>query len=274
MIPIIRREIIEGNSACLKGRGLSHAIGNLRDMYSRAPMDAWALQFDFHAYFETISQERVLRMFRGLIADDRLFRIFEQIIRANNVGLELGSHVSQLCAVYYPNELDHILSSLDGCLGYERYMDDGVAVYRTRAEAQRAMRVLGKYCGEVGLVLNDKKTHINRVTHPLVFCKRRIEKRDDGVVVLVRKEQTKRMRKRAKRIIAHPDINREPIIAANYGQLRQGDIDLDWYVGYIWEEGANGNTLGSQKPDQMAWQGRDDGLSDQEGPSAEIHDEP
>lgn len=235
LIPIIRARIIEGNSACIKGRGISHAIENIRTIYNNAPISSWVLQFDFHSYFETISQDGLLRMFRQLIADDRLFGILESIIRANKVGLELGSHVSQLCAVYYPNELDHVFLLLDGCLGYQRYMDDAIAVFTSREEARTAMEVLEMYCGEMGLTLNEKKTHINRVTHPLLFCKRRIEKSENGTVVLIRKEQTRRMRKRAKRIIMHPDINREPVIAANHGQVNQGDVDLGWFVDRIWE---------------------------------------
>lgn len=249
--PVIKSRIVEGNSACIKGRGLTHATERVRDMLAKASPDSWILIADFHNYFRSIDQERLLVLLRNLF-DERLFRVVESVIESNSVGLELGSHVSQLCAVYFPNELDHLLDGWDGCTGYERYMDDLVCICKDKPTAKAALDVLSIYADQIGLTLNAKKTHIQPATQPFVFCKRRFIKTPDGVGVFIRKTQTRYMRKRATRLKrSRLEIDTESVKAANLGQVRQGDLNLDWYVERIWKEN-DGKTLGSQIPNQLS----------------------
>ena len=273
LAPVIKSRIVEGNSACLKGRGLTHAVDRVREMLTRATSRSWVMLADFHNYFRSIDQKRLLDLLHGLF-DERLFQVVESVIEGNSVGLELGSHVSQLCAVFFPNELDHLLTEWEGCIGYERYMDDLVCVCKDRESAEIALETLSLYAQHMGLVLNERKTHIQPATHPFVFCKRRFVKERGGVGVYIRKTQTRHIRKRAARIRRSKlPIETEPIKAANLGQVRQGDADLDWFIDYVWKEN-DGKTLGSHLADQLSLLvplGDDDGKADRSRPEPKGH---
>lgn len=87
------------------------------------------------------------------------------------------------------------------------------------------------------LTASPKKTHINKVVHPFVFCKMRYEKQPDGSVrMVVRKKQSRRSVKHAKNVRAlaerfpEKEIDLDPVRAAMEGYLNRGDEDLTWLV--------------------------------------------
>ena len=239
LAPAIKRAVVEDNSSCLEGRGLSYAYDRVRAHLAACPADGWALQYDFHDYFHTIDRDRLLSMLYGLIPDERMIGLVAKIISEDGPGLELGSHVSQLCAVLYPTGLDAAVSNAPGVTGYHRYMDDGIAFCRSRESAKGALAVLRESAKSLGLELNEGKTHIERATHPLVFCKARFAKTDDGARMSVRKQQTHRAvrhaRSVAKRAEDHPEIDLAPVEAALSGYVNKGDADLPWLVGRAFE---------------------------------------
>lgn len=229
LVPLIEQTVIEDNSACLKGRGLDYAFDRVRAFLSKCPIDGWVLQFDFSNYFATIDQGKLLGILRKLVDDDQTYRVIETIIRDDKQGLELGSHVSQICAVLYPDELDRAMLYTDGLVGYHRYMDDGLDAYDTKEHASAALDVLKLYVEAMGLKLNAKKTHVNRATHPIVFCKRRFRKKAGGVRVTLRKKQTRRTIRHTRAVLRRSEsvyIDIEPALASIEGHLRSGDADL------------------------------------------------
>lgn len=240
LTPAIKRAVIEDNSSCLGGRGLSYAYDRVRAHLAACPADGWALQYDFHDYFHTVDRERLLSMLHGLVPSERMIGLVEKVIREDSPGLELGSHVSQLCAVLYPTGLDVAVSSAPGVAGYHRYMDDGIAFCESREAAMGALSVLRESADSLGLALNEGKTHIERATHPLVFCKARFEKTSDGARMNMRKRQTHRAvrhaRSVAKRAETHPEIDLAPVEAALAGYVNKGDADLSWLVGRAFED--------------------------------------
>ena len=254
LAPVIAARITEDNSACLKGRGLAYAIERVRDMAAATPREGWVLQFDFHDYFASINQNALLSIMSQFIRDDDLFAIYERIVRANKVGLELGSHVSQLSAVFFPNEMDHIFAALDMAIGYHRYMDDGVVFFPSKQAAAAGLELLRTLVEAMGLTLNAKKTHINRITHPFVFCKKRFEWSEDGVSVYVRKEQTRHVRKRgASMLHSHHDINLAPVKSSYLGCVNSGDEDLSFLIEMAFgKESIDGDAMGSREPYQLA----------------------
>ena len=54
--------------------------------------------------------------------------IFQIIDSFGEVGLGLGSQVSQLLALFYLNELDHIIKEKFHIKAYIRYMDDFIII--------------------------------------------------------------------------------------------------------------------------------------------------
>ena len=87
----------------------------------------YVLTLDIHHYFDSINHNTLIK----LLKDKKkislsLLNIIEQIINSNHkdVGLGLGSQISQICALYYLSELDHIIKEQFHIKYYIRYMDD------------------------------------------------------------------------------------------------------------------------------------------------------
>ena len=238
IVPFVERSVIKDCSACIHGRGLDYATRRVAEHLAKVPPGSWVFQFDFHDYFHTIDRADALRRMRGEIAGCLIPLVAYSIGGAEGVGLELGSHVCQLVAVWYPTPLDHLIQSLDGLVGYHRYMDDGIAIFETKAQALNAMHVFTVSAGAMGLAMNPRKTHCNRATHPIVFCKTRITKRKNGVRVNVRKQQSRRTvrhMRSVKQRAEHVEIDLAPVRASCLGSLNRGDADLTRLVDGVFD---------------------------------------
>lgn len=229
VVPFVEQHAIVDSSACIRGRGLKYAIERVKGHLEKAPPGAWVVQFDFHDYFHTIDRGRLMGMLRSYFPQPVLDVIALSIGGGEGVGIELGSHVCQLMAVWYPTPLDHVMQSLPGLIGYHRYMDDGIAIFETKAQALNAKRVFVQSASAFGLSMNPHKTFCNRATHPIVFCKTRLTKRRDGVRVNVRKPQTHRMVRHIRNVVARAkthDIDVDAMLGSCMGYVNRGDADL------------------------------------------------
>lgn len=229
LIPLIMSLVIEDCSACLKGRGLEYAIKRVREHLANAPPGAWVFQFDFHDYFHTIRRADLIGRLRRHLPDSVIRLVALSIGGETGTGIELGSHVCQILACWFPTPLDHLIQSMPGFVGYHRYMDDGIAIFETKAQALHAKWEFERAAKAMGLSMNPHKTFCNRATSPVVFCKTRLTKRSNGVRVNVRKPQTRRLvrhMRRVKRRAERVPIDVEAMKASCTGYLNRGDADL------------------------------------------------
>lgn len=229
LVPFVERHAIKDSSACIRGRGLQYAIERVREHLEKAPPGAWVLQFDFHDYFHSIDRARLIGHLRDYFPEEIVNLVALSIGGGEGVGIELGSHVCQLMAVWYPTPLDHVMLSAPGLVGYHRYMDDGIAVFESKSQALNAKRVFTQSAEAMGLSMNPHKTFCNRATHPIVFCKTRLTKRREGVRVNVRKPQTRRMVRHIRRVVARSqthEIDVGAMLGSCRGYINRGDADL------------------------------------------------
>lgn len=230
LTPIISSQVISDCSACLKGRGLSYAHKRVLELAEETSLDSWVLQFDFHDYFHNIDRNILLSMLNEIILDKRILKFINTVISTSENGLELGSHVSQLLAAYYPTKLDKNLKGYKGVTGYHRYMDDGIVFCKTKEDVLKAKEILIQEAQSLNIILNDKKVYYNKITHPFVFCKIRFTKQLDGSVRKnVRKPQTRYSMQHIKRVknkAKYVDIDLVPVKASFYGYIQRGDANL------------------------------------------------
>ena len=229
LIPMVKRSAIRDSSACIRGRGLHYAIEHVRRHLEKAEPGAWVFQFDFHDYFHAIDRERLVGMLRGELPEPYVHIASLCIGGEHGIGLELGSHVCQILAVWYPTPLDRFVEFMPGFVGYHRYMDDGLAVFESKAHALNARYRFINAAQAIGLEMNPHKTICNRATHPIVFCKTRLVKRASGVRVTVRKPQTRHMVRHIRNVIKlaeRRDIDLTSLSGACLGYLNRGDADL------------------------------------------------
>lgn len=240
LIPAIESYVVDDCSAVLPGRGLDLAFSRVREHAKAAGRGSWVVKYDFSNYFASIDQDALLCIVSDLVPDRRLFEFARTVITEEPSGLDLGSHINQLCATAYPTLVDRAVMAMDGVVGYHRYMDDGIVFCdgkRTAAEVMGTVRD----CSEIlGLSLNGKKTYANRIEHPFVFCKMRFTLEESGNVRMnVRKKQSRRAVKHAKSVVRlsrSQEIDLVPVKASLDGYLGRGDADLSRLSSGVFED--------------------------------------
>lgn len=201
--PIIEPTLIYDNSASLPGKGTGFALKRLKrhltEHYRKHGRSGGILVMDFKNYFGSINHEILLQMLREKIKDDRIFDLTRHFIDCfdGEVGLGLGSEVSQIAAIFYPNKIDHYIKERLHIKGYARYMDDSYIIHEDIEHLKYCKEVIEKMAEEIGLQLNPKRTKIIKLDGGhFEYLKKRIHLTENGKVVmrLTRKNITKRRR--------------------------------------------------------------------------------
>lgn len=165
--------LVKWNSASQKGRGVKYA----RDEFKRAfrLRERWVFTFDIHSYFASIRHDEAKRFLARRIGDERILRLCYQFVDEfdGEVGVGLGSEISQVIAIGYLNEIDHEGERRGD---YGRYMDDGY-FFGERDEVARFRAFVETSLKKKGLALNEK-TQAKKTRSGAVFLKRLHKGRD------------------------------------------------------------------------------------------------
>lgn len=178
LVPVMTRSLIYDNGASVKGKGISFAMRRLRCHLSRfyrenKSNDGYALIIDFSKYFDNILHEKLFEMQRKNLTDDRIFNLYKSFITVfgDGISLGLGSQVSQISAIAYPNKLDHYCKEILRIRYYGRYMDDTYLIHKDRAYLESCLQEIKRICNELGIKLNEKKTRIVPLDEGFWFLK-------------------------------------------------------------------------------------------------------
>lgn len=186
--PLIRPLLVYDNGACLSGKGsgfaLKRFVRHLSYHVRKFGVNGYIYFFDFKSFFSNIDKERLIWMTEKILHDITMRRYFSQFINGYcEKGLGLGSSVSQICAVYYPNALDHYIKDALQIECYGRYMDDGYIICENRNELKRIIDAVEKKCLEIGITLNKKKCKLIKLTRPFKFLKVRFSISNTGKII-------------------------------------------------------------------------------------------
>lgn len=191
LTPTLTKKFIYDNSACIKDKGVHFAIRRLKvfltNYYKTYHTNTgYILQYDFHHYFETIPHETLIDKVNKTFNDERLKRIYAKLINDfdGNVGIGLGSQVSQISALFYPNCIDHTFCRNKSVFAYARYMDDGYVISNDKEFLKSCKDILERLCSELQITTNESKTVINRLSQGFVFLKNHIKLMNNGAVVV------------------------------------------------------------------------------------------
>lgn len=199
LLPLLSRSLISDNGACLKRRGVDYALDRL-DMHLHKfyrlngfSNEGYIALFDFKGYFDSIRHDRCFEIYDRTFSDERIKKLLHDFIypfgfpfadgnwrttkrkldpkEYTGLSLGLGSQVSQITAVSYPNVIDHYIKQVLHVKCYGRYMDDGYMMFRTKEEAREALDKVRELCANLGITVNERKTQIVKLTHPFVYLK-------------------------------------------------------------------------------------------------------
>lgn len=199
LVPMLARSLIYDNGACIKGKGVDRSLDrmdiHLRQFYrdNGHSNEGYAVLFDFKGYFDSIRHDICLQVYDGAFADKRILELLKTFVypfgfpfangnwrkekrpmkpeEYTGKSLGLGSQISQITAVSYPNALDHFIKQVLRVKYYGRYMDDGYMLFKTKEEAKYALEKVCGFCEKYGIVINRKKTQIVKISRCFVYLK-------------------------------------------------------------------------------------------------------
>lgn len=214
LVPLLERSLIYDNAASLRGKGTKFALERLsrhlteyRKIYGTK---GFILLYDFTNYFGSIPHDKLFELVDPKIHDDRIRKLYHQLVDAFDEGLGLGSQVSQISEVFFANKLDHTFKDKLGIRWYARYMDDGYIISDDIEKLRSYENVLYEICGELGILINKKKIRICRLEHGFTFLKKTFRYTPGGIEIKLSRASLKackrRLRKMKEKKIPYRDI--------------------------------------------------------------------
>lgn len=191
LVPIIGSTFIYDNGASMRRKGYSFSIrrtkAHLQKYYRKNNFNnnGYVLTFDFSSYFNTIPHELIKTIIDKTVMDDKLKKISYHFVTAfeGEIGLGLGSQISQIFALAAANQIDHLIKEKLQIKYYSRYMDDGYLIHHDKKYLEYCKNEIIKLAEKLGLKINKKKTHIKKISQGFQFLKARFFLTKKGNVV-------------------------------------------------------------------------------------------
>lgn len=253
LMPVLSNGLIYDNGASRKGMGVSHAINritrHLQEHYKKHGNEGYILQIDIKDYFASIPHEPLKEVIREKSTDEKIIQLTERFIDAfaedkmkemkqykdiastygdeYAKGLGLGSEICQICAVSYPNSVDHCIKEELRERGYARFMDDSYIIHADKEHLKEVLQVVREKYAKQGLQLNEKKTKIVKLSRGFTFLKTQFILTDTGKVVKkICRESVTRERRKLKKFAK---LNRQGEMS--YEQIREAYQSWKGYAG-------------------------------------------
>lgn len=176
LVPMLTRSFIYDNGACMKGKGYSFQTRRINRHLNRHirkhGTNGYVLLYDFSKYFDRISHGLVKGIVYKTFRDKKIIGLTFHFINAfGDVGLGLGSQISQVLALSSANRLDHIVKEELRMKEYGRYNDDGYIFSESKERLFQCLDRIKEVCAELEITLNKKKTQIVKLTRGFSWLK-------------------------------------------------------------------------------------------------------
>lgn len=203
--PLLDRVFIYNNAATRKGKGYHFALRQLKKIL-HGKESAWALLFDFHNYFASIRHDVIKMKIGRFIHDWRIIRLLYHLIDCfGEIGLGLGSQISQNLALLMADEIDHVIAEVIRPEGYLRYMDDGIVVDGDRVKLKRCESEIRRIAERNRLVINEKKTSILPIRCGFGFLKKRFRLTNGIIIMKICRKSITHARQKLKKLAAQAE---------------------------------------------------------------------
>ena len=207
----ITNDFIHDNGACQVDKGTDFARDrlacHLERYYRRYGNTGYVLNIDFKNYFGSTHHDIAIKSIEKRVKNEWAKQHVIDIIRSYNqgedpdVGLGLGSQVTQLIQLAVLSDLDHYIKEELKIKFYVRYMDDLILIHPSKEYLKKCLDEIFVKIESLELNLNKKKTQIHSMNQPIKFLGFNYKLTDSGKVVMtVLKSNVK---KRKRKIKAH-----------------------------------------------------------------------
>lgn len=235
------------NGASVKNKGISFARDrlnvHLQKYYRKHGSDGYVLLIDFRKFFDNIQHDKLLATLTPLF-DDSICSLLMELIDSFKIDVSymtdeefancmnliydslsfpygnsgekfmrksvgIGSQISQVAGVYYPTRIDNFCKIVKGIKYYGRYMDDIYIIHHDKEYLKALLTDIKNIANELGLFINENKTHIVKLTHGFTFLKIQYRLLPSGhIVKRLSRSSITRERRRLKKYRKLVDNNR------------------------------------------------------------------
>lgn len=215
LVPAIDSHLIYDNGSTRIEKGV-HFTKNrlehhLRSAYGKYGSNNFYIAlFDFSKYFDTISHDLIEhKILRKYLRDERLIQFTMSLVNDfGDIGLGLGSQISQILAVAAPNELDHAIKDDMRIKYYGRYMDDFYIIGKTKEELSEYAEFVYEKSEELGFTINKNKTIITPVQN-FKFLKIKWSVLPNGKILKIMNKKSFKVERKKLRKLHIKQINEE-----------------------------------------------------------------
>ena len=204
----LTRSFIRDSHASQTGKGTDDGLMRLKthmvDYYRREGhgADGWVLKGDVRHFFASIDHRKLKRKLKAVLdkrgVDPRVYELLCIYIDVMEDGLPLGYQTSQLFALMFLDEFDHIIKEKYRIKYYGRYMDDFYIICSDKKKLQCILRDVRALMDSYGLELNQK-TAIFPLRNGIDFLGFHSYLTDTGAVIQkLRRDSSKRMKNKIK----------------------------------------------------------------------------
>lgn len=178
--PILIKTFIYDNYASLPNRGTSFARKRIQIMLHNYiklyGTEGYILQIDIKKYFDSINHSILKSMLQHQLdkynIDDNIVKLIYYLIDTSSnceVGLNLGAEMPQILALYYLSRIDTFVKTVQRVKFYGRYMDDMFIIHPDKECLKSLLNMITIELNKLNLSVNDKKTHIVKLSHGFTF---------------------------------------------------------------------------------------------------------
>lgn len=207
LVPMLENSLIYDNGASLEGKGIHFALNRTKTHLHRYYREngfsnqGYVLMVDFSKYFDNILHEPIFEKLDRTFKDKRIVELSKTFIRPfGDKSMGIGSQISQIVAVSYPDSIDHFIKQELGIKYYARYMDDSYLIHSDKEYLNKCRDMLIKKYAELGIVVNPKKTQLLKLSNGFTFLKARYFLTGSGKVIMKPcRDSITRMRRKLKK---------------------------------------------------------------------------
>lgn len=222
----VTRTFIYDNCACQIGKGTLFARDRLKchiqRFYRQNGTNGWVLKCDLKNYFGSTPHSVAINAITKRVYDDWVVEETSRIIRSfnqgenPNVGMGLGSQVTQLVELAVLDDLDHLIKEQLHIKHYVRYMDDFILIHHDKEYLKYCRKVIEEELSKLGLKLSANKTQLSPITQPIGFLGFTFRLKATGkIVVKIKPERISHERRKLRKLVER----------AKEGILTKADVD-------------------------------------------------
>jgi RNA-directed DNA polymerase len=223
----ITHSFIYDNCACQVGKGTDFARNRLachmQRFYREHGLDGYVLKCDLKDYFGSTPHHVAKAAIRKQVDNDWAFGHVCKIIDSfnqgpdPNVGMGLGSQITQLTQLAVLNEMDHQIKERLRIKQYIRYMDDFVLIHPDKEYLKHCKGEIEAAVTALGLKLSAKKTQVFPLKQGIDFLGFKFHLTSTGKVIrrLSRENvaHEKRKLRRMRRLVEEGKLTKEHVNA-------------------------------------------------------------